>query len=89
MTYEEASRRQAEALRDKKGVRILALETSCDETAAAVIEDGRKILSNIVFSQIFCVCRSQSLKLFRTCFRQPGLPFFCIYFYWFLFWIHL
>ena len=52
MTYEEASRRQAEALRDKKGVRILALETSCDETAAAVIEDGRKILSNIVFSQI-------------------------------------
>ena len=52
MTYEEASRRQAEALRDKKGVRILALETSCDETAAAVIEDGRRILSNIVFSQI-------------------------------------
>ena len=52
MTYEEASRRQTEALRDKKGVRILALETSCDETAAAVIEDGRKILSNIVFSQI-------------------------------------
>ena len=33
-------------------VRILALETSCDETAAAVIEDGRKILSNAVFSQI-------------------------------------
>ena len=52
MTYEEASRRQAEALRDKKGVRILALETSCDETAAAVIENGRKILSNVVFSQI-------------------------------------
>ena len=52
MTYEEASRRQAEALRDKKGVRILALETSCDETAAAVIEDGRRILSNVVFSQI-------------------------------------
>ena len=52
MTYEEASRRQTEALRDKKGVRILALETSCDETAAAVIENGRKILSNVVFSQI-------------------------------------
>ena len=52
MTYEEASRRQAEELRGKTGVRILALETSCDETAAAVIEDGRKILSDVVFSQI-------------------------------------
>lgn len=33
-------------------MRILAIETSCDETAAAVVEDGRKILSNVVFSQI-------------------------------------
>jgi N6-L-threonylcarbamoyladenine synthase len=32
--------------------RILALETSCDETAAAVVEDGRRILSNAVFSQM-------------------------------------
>ena len=32
--------------------RILALETSCDETAAAVVEDGRRILSSVVFSQI-------------------------------------
>ncbi len=32
--------------------RILAIETSCDETAAAVIEDGRRILSNVVASQI-------------------------------------
>jgi N6-L-threonylcarbamoyladenine synthase len=32
--------------------RILAIETSCDETAAAVIEDGRRILSNIVASQV-------------------------------------
>jgi len=31
--------------------RILAIETSCDETAAAVIEDGRVILSNIIASQ--------------------------------------
>jgi N6-L-threonylcarbamoyladenine synthase len=29
-------------------MRILAIESSCDETAAAVIEDGRKILSSIV-----------------------------------------
>jgi N6-L-threonylcarbamoyladenine synthase len=32
--------------------RILAIETSCDETAAAVIADGRHILSNVVASQI-------------------------------------
>jgi len=31
---------------------ILAIESSCDETAAAIIEDGRKVLSNIVASQI-------------------------------------
>lgn len=33
-------------------MRILAIETSCDETAAAVIEDGRKIISNVVSTQI-------------------------------------
>jgi N6-L-threonylcarbamoyladenine synthase len=32
--------------------RILAIETSCDETAAAVIQDGRTILSNVVATQI-------------------------------------
>lgn len=31
---------------------ILAVETSCDETAAAVLADGREILSNLVSSQI-------------------------------------
>ncbi|MFB3148311.1 MAG: tRNA (adenosine(37)-N6)-threonylcarbamoyltransferase complex transferase subunit TsaD [Thermodesulfobacteriota bacterium] len=31
---------------------ILAIESSCDETAAAIIEDSRKVLSNIVASQI-------------------------------------
>ena len=31
---------------------ILAIETSCDETAAAVIRDGRVIVSNIVASQM-------------------------------------
>ena len=33
-------------------MRILAIESSCDETAAAVIEDGRKVLSSVVDSQI-------------------------------------
>jgi N6-L-threonylcarbamoyladenine synthase len=33
-------------------VKILALETSCDETSAAVVADGSKILSNIISSQV-------------------------------------
>src|SRR5713101_3468693 len=32
--------------------RILGIESSCDETAAAVVADGREILSNVVASQI-------------------------------------
>src|ERR1700756_1503334 len=33
-------------------VRILGIESSCDETAAAVVADGREILSSVVASQI-------------------------------------
>lgn len=33
-------------------MKILAIESSCDDTAAAVVEDGRKILSSIVASQV-------------------------------------
>ena len=33
-------------------MRILGIESSCDETAAAVVEDGRTVLSNIVSTQI-------------------------------------
>ncbi len=32
-------------------LRVLGIETSCDETSAAVVEDGRKILSNVISSQ--------------------------------------
>jgi len=39
-------------MKNRDRIRILALETSCDETAAAVVENGRRILSNVVFSQI-------------------------------------
>ena len=31
---------------------ILGIETSCDETAAAVVKDGREVLSNVVYTQI-------------------------------------
>lgn len=32
--------------------RLLAIETSCDETAAAVVDDGRRVLSSVVASQV-------------------------------------
>ena len=32
-------------------IKILGIETSCDETAAGVVEDGRKLLSNVISSQ--------------------------------------
>ncbi len=33
-------------------MRFLAIESSCDDTAAAVVEDGRRVLSNVVASQV-------------------------------------
>lgn len=35
-----------------KDIKILAIESSCDETSAAVVVNGRKVLSNIIASQI-------------------------------------
>ena len=37
---------------DTKDVLILAIESSCDETAAAVVKNGREVLSNVISSQI-------------------------------------
>lgn len=39
-------------MKKENEIRILAIESSCDETAAAVVENGRKVLSNIISSQI-------------------------------------
>src|SRR6202140_2439522 len=33
-------------------MRILGIESSCDETAAAVVEDGERVLSSVVASQL-------------------------------------
>ena len=33
-------------------IRLLAVESSCDETAAAVVLNGREVLSNVIASQI-------------------------------------
>ncbi|MDD6332959.1 MAG: tRNA (adenosine(37)-N6)-threonylcarbamoyltransferase complex transferase subunit TsaD [Clostridia bacterium] len=37
---------------DKEDVLILAIESSCDETAAAVVRNGREVLSNVINTQI-------------------------------------
>ena len=39
-------------MKEKKDILILAIESSCDETAAAVVRNGRKVLSNVISSQI-------------------------------------
>jgi N6-L-threonylcarbamoyladenine synthase len=50
--YSERSQQKLRALREKQNVRILAIETSCDETAASVVQNGRVVLSNAVHTQI-------------------------------------
>ena len=39
-------------LTDSTAMNILGIETSCDETAAAVVQDGKTILSNVIASQV-------------------------------------
>ena len=36
----------------KEDAIIMGIETSCDETAAAVVKNGRTVLSNVIFSEI-------------------------------------
>ena len=49
----------------EKDVLILAIESSCDETAASVVKNGRTILSNVISSQI---------ALHKMCIRDRGDP---------------
>ncbi len=39
-------------LREKDSITVLAIESSCDETACAVVKDGRTVLSNVIATQI-------------------------------------
>lgn len=39
-------------MEEKKDILVLGIESSCDETAAAVVKNGREVLSNIISSQI-------------------------------------
>lgn len=52
MNYYERMKEKYNALRTKKDVLILSVESSCDETSIAIVKNGREVLSNIIASQI-------------------------------------
>ena len=52
MTYMEEAKVKFDALKGKESVLILSVESSCDETSIALVENGRNVLANIVSSQI-------------------------------------
>ncbi len=52
LSYRERVTRLTKLDRTKRPVDILAIESSCDETAAAIIRDGQTVLSSVIASQI-------------------------------------
>ena len=50
--YKLRMREKADALRAKGQARILAVESSCDETAIAIVENGRTVRANAIATQI-------------------------------------
>lgn len=52
LRYETRMREKANALREKGRAVILAVESSCDETAMAIVENGRIEHANAIASQI-------------------------------------
>lgn len=52
MSYEQRMKDKAQLLKSKQNILILAIESSCDETAVAVMRNGREIRSNCISSQI-------------------------------------
>lgn len=52
MSYFTDMQKKVEELKNKSGVIVLAIESSCDETSIAIVRDGRQVLSNVISSQI-------------------------------------
>ena len=52
MNYNESARLGLERYQKDRDALLLAIESSCDETAAAVSENGTKILSSVISTQI-------------------------------------
>ena len=52
MNYGQSAKAQTERLMADGHATILAIESSCDETAAAIVRDGRQVISSVISSQI-------------------------------------
>ncbi|OQB24247.1 MAG: tRNA N6-adenosine threonylcarbamoyltransferase [Firmicutes bacterium ADurb.Bin182] len=52
MDYASYAKEKAASIIKSGNATVLAIETSCDETAAAVVKNGRTVISNIIHSQI-------------------------------------
>ena len=52
MTYYERMVKKVDELRKQDVVRILAIESSCDDTSVAIVTNGRIVNSNVISSQI-------------------------------------
>lgn len=52
MSYIEEINKKMQMLGDKSSIKILSIETSCDETSCSVVENGRNVLSNIISTQV-------------------------------------
>ena len=52
MNYQQRMKEKYLALKDKKDVLILSIESSCDETSVAIVKNGRDVLANVIATQI-------------------------------------
>lgn len=52
MQYNEKMNKRVQELKQKERIIMLGVESSCDETSVAIVENGKKVLSNVVSSQI-------------------------------------
>jgi N6-L-threonylcarbamoyladenine synthase len=52
MSYDAIAAEKQAALIERGRATVLAIETSCDETACAIVKDGREVLSSVVHTQI-------------------------------------
>ncbi len=52
MTYEERMKQRLQELKQKEIINVMGIESSCDETSISIVQNGQKVLSNVISSQI-------------------------------------
>ena len=52
MKYQQIAKEKFDKLKTKQNVKVLAIESSCDETSVAIVENGRILHSNVIATQI-------------------------------------